>query len=215
MGIASTMFLPLHNDVERGGGAIKVSLVRVGRMVKAARDTFKRVYKLDGTYHYPKIRANRLRKKGDEYFKNMEVTGSKEGTEKKPKFSLRSYFADTELPRLDVIAAQIESETGKRVVVRYQMDGAGPHKDGTLLDYLDEELSARGWHLKFQPSQSPLTNIKDACIFPALSKAVSNEQGLSHASSKEKSCGQQWRRYGVENQPPPPTLSAKASRRTS
>jgi hypothetical protein len=60
------------------------------------------------------------------------------------------------------------------------MDGAGPHRDHRLLAFLDEELGARGWHLKFQPPNSPITNVKDACIFPSLSKRISAEQGLSN-----------------------------------
>jgi hypothetical protein len=37
--------------------------------------------------------------------------------------------------------------------------------------------------LVFQPSQSPLTNIKDACIFPAMSKFVTAEQqGIKNGS---------------------------------
>jgi hypothetical protein len=63
------------------------------------------------------------------------------------------------------------------------MDGAGPHRDGKLLGYLDEELGARGWHLKFQPPNSPITNVKDACIFPSLSKRISAEQGLSNGGN--------------------------------
>jgi hypothetical protein len=60
-------------------------------MRPAERDTYMRVYKGDGTFHYPKIEMNRLRKKDDLYFKSMEITGSREGTAKKLKFSLLKY----------------------------------------------------------------------------------------------------------------------------
>jgi hypothetical protein len=60
------------------------------------------------------------------------------------------------------------------------MDGVGPHRDNRLLSYLNDALEAKGWHLKFQPPNSPITNVKDACIFPALSKHISAEQGLSN-----------------------------------
>ena len=36
--------------------------------------------------------------------------------------------------------------------------------------------------LKFQPSNSPITNVKDDCIFPAISKHVSREQGILKGS---------------------------------
>jgi hypothetical protein len=181
--IASSGFIPIDNDIAAGGNAVLVGLQRAGRMVVAERDTYKRVYTTDGSgsYSYPKLPENRLREKGKEYFESMEITGSSRGKKKTPKYPLTEFFAE-ELVRLEGLAQKIESETGNRVVVRYQMDGAGPHRDGKLLDFLDEELSARGWHLKFQPPNSPITNVKDACIFPSLSKRITAEQGLSNRS---------------------------------
>jgi hypothetical protein len=119
--------------------------------------------------------------KGQEYFQGTEITGSSVGKKKTPKYPLTEFFSD-EFQRLDTIAQELESRTGKRTIVRYQMDGAGPHRDGRLLAYLDEEFSSRaGWHLKFQPPNSPITNVKDACIFPSLSsKRISAEQGLTN-----------------------------------
>ena len=43
---------------------------------------------------------------------------------------------------------------------------------------MQEEFVKRGWHCKYQPPQSPLTNTKDAQIFPALSKRVSRGQSI-------------------------------------
>ena len=62
------------------------------------------------------------------------------------------------------------------------MDGAGPHKDGKLAKYLKSEFDERGWILQFQPANSPITNVKDACIFPAMSKRVTEAQGLTKGS---------------------------------
>jgi hypothetical protein len=176
--IASTTFAPTNNDITAGGDAFLVGLQRAGRMVAAERDTYKRVYAADGSYTYPKTPANRLRVKGQEYFEGMEMTGSSTGTKKRPKYPLTEFFAD-DFDRLDAIAQELGSR-GKRVVVRYQMDGVGPHRDKRLLAYLDEALGDRGWHLKFQPPNSPITNVKDACIFPSLSKRITAEQGLSN-----------------------------------
>lgn len=48
---------------------------------------------------------------------------------------------------------------------------------------MDEEFVAKhGWLWTYQPGNSPLTNVKDACIFPAMSKRVSAEQGLGNGS---------------------------------
>jgi hypothetical protein len=141
MGIASTAFAPEGNDITKGGRAFRVNLVRVGRMVPAARDTYRRVYRDDGTYHYPQIATNRLRRKGEHYFKSMEITGSNPGTAKEPKFDLLSFYRDIELPRLDALCAEVAAVTGKaKVVVRYQKDSAGPHTDGALNDFLTADF---------------------------------------------------------------------------
>ena len=75
MYIAVTAFQPHGNDITQGGKAMMVSLVRVGRMVAAKKNSYKRVYRADGTYHYPQIATNILRRKGDLYFKSEELTG--------------------------------------------------------------------------------------------------------------------------------------------
>jgi hypothetical protein len=62
MVIASTAFEPKKNDVEREGLAHKVSFSRVGQWTKATKDPFRRVYRDDGSYHYPKLPENRLQK---------------------------------------------------------------------------------------------------------------------------------------------------------
>ena len=67
-------------------------------------------------------------------------------------------------------------------LVRYQWDGAGPHTSNELKSYINAEFKERGWLFVQQPSQSPLTNIKDCCLFPALSKMVSAQQGLTNGS---------------------------------
>jgi hypothetical protein len=151
-------------------------------MLPAAKDTFGRVCKEDGTYHYPKTVNNIRRKKNQLYFTPMEVTRSNDGTKKHPKFRLLRYFKDTEIPRLEQICQQVQQQANKKPIIRYQMDGAGPHRDQALLDYLNAQFDSCGWMLVFQPNQSPLTNTKDACIFPAMSKEVTAEQGLSHGS---------------------------------
>ena len=83
---------------------------------------------------------------------------------------------------MQIICAQ-ESEGGLYDVrVKYAMDGAGCHQDKRFLTYLENDFKERGWMFRFQPSQSPITNVHDAAIFPSLSKRVSNEQGMTNRS---------------------------------
>jgi hypothetical protein len=182
LALATTGFAPHNNNIEKGGVAHKISLTRAGRMQKAKKDSYKRFYQEDGTYHYPKIPENKLRMKGEMYFESMEITGSNEGTATDPKFSLLKHWKETELPALDVTAQKIQSNNGKQVIVRYQWDSATPHVNSILTEFLQKEFDRRGWILVPQPANSPLTNTKDAALFPSLSKSVTTEQGLMHGS---------------------------------
>ena len=82
MYIVVTAFILNKNDITKGGREVPVSCIRVGRMVKAKQESYRRVYKEDGTFHYPRIAANLLQKKGTEYFAPVELTGSSQGTAK-------------------------------------------------------------------------------------------------------------------------------------
>ena len=50
----------LDNDIMKGGKTFPVALVQVGKFIQAKKDTYKRVYKEDGNYHYPPIPENIL-----------------------------------------------------------------------------------------------------------------------------------------------------------
>jgi hypothetical protein len=80
MYIVVTAFVLNDNDISKGGVAVPIACIRVGRMVKAQKDSYSRVYRPDGTYYYPRIEASLLRKKGEEYFKKVELTGDSNGT---------------------------------------------------------------------------------------------------------------------------------------
>ena len=113
--------------MSKGGVAFKVNLEKVGRFTPAKKDSYKRVYDENGTtFSYPKVDGNRLRTKGVDYFIPKEINGSKEGTEKNPKFSLLKHFIEKEIPLLDELAAKVSTETNKRVMIRYQINGAAP-----------------------------------------------------------------------------------------
>jgi hypothetical protein len=126
MVITSTMFEPRNNDIERGGWAHKVSFTWVGVWTTAQKDSYSWVCRDDGTsYHYPKIPVNRLQKKGGKVWKNLEITGSKiEGNDNAEFFSLKTWFEEVKIPRLEALAQKQSFELGGvDVVVVMQYHG--------------------------------------------------------------------------------------------
>ena len=79
-----------------------------------------------------------LRKKGQFYFKNLEITGSSTGTTKNPKFCLLDWFKNIEIPACEELCRKVG--TTQKTILRYQMDGAGPHQDGKLLEFINDEF---------------------------------------------------------------------------
>ena len=177
-------YLPLDNDVEKGGRAFRGSMIRAGKLLPAATTTYKRVTnKETGKVTYPKIEGNELRKAGEYYFEGLEVTGSTQVSKKgRPKFSLMHDYFPLEINQLETLIRDLIAEYHVDVIVRYQYDGAGPHTDTVLKRYIQKEFGERGWIFAQQPSQSPLTNILDCSVFPSLSKLVSTLQGFSKGS---------------------------------
>lgn len=182
MVIASSAYLTFRNDMTAGGEAFKLSLERVGAKLPAAKDSHKRVTHPYGSHGYPAIPENLLRRKGVLYFKNLELTGSSNGTAQSPKYSLLSFFKDKEIPKLDELCNQLEEQLGCRVIVRYQLDGAGPHNDAKLNQYINHEFDRRGWLFRKQPPNSSLTNVNDTWLFPAFSKKIIEQQGVNFGS---------------------------------
>lgn len=114
-------------------------------MVKAKKDSFPRVYKADGSYHYPKDYDNILRKKGEFYFENWEITGSKEEEDGKKKFALIKWVKETFMEDLRRFCQELEAETGKCIHVRGQWDNADPHVERQLIAVIEELFGEHGW----------------------------------------------------------------------
>ena len=175
-----TAFALNENDITKGGTPIMVDCVRIGKELPAKKDTYKRVYKENGTYHYPKLQQNQLRKKGELYFEPLNLTGSSEGTEDDPKVSLLHLYRDRIIPAIERKIVNRFSENGTiKVIIIKQEDGAGAHNDKRYLREMENIFAQKQWILFNQPPQSPITNVHDACIFPMLSKKVSAEQAAT------------------------------------
>lgn len=182
-GICTVGFVPFENDITNGGVAIKIDMTRAGRMEEAKQNIYRRVYRDDGSYHTPAIPDNQLQRRGELYFRNMEVTGCSEGTDIDPKFSLLKHFDLTLLPKFDMEARRLsESNNNARVILRMQLDSTDPYNDPTFCSWLNERFDERGWIVAEQPDNSPLTNVMDACIFPSLLKHVTADQEFRKGS---------------------------------
>ena len=107
-----TAFVLNDNNIEKGGTAIVICCVRVSKMVKATRASYSRIYRYNGTYHYPKIPNSLMREKGTEYFKGVDLTGSNIGTEKDQKISLLDVTKNAIIPKIE-----------DKVVTRYDDEG--------------------------------------------------------------------------------------------
>jgi len=143
LAFAMTAYAPKNNNFQLGGEAFKVLLERADAVVKAKQTSYKRQYRENGTYHYPKEDSNISRRAGDEYFQNHEITGSNEGTANNPKFSLLKLWTDLIIPALDELARELSTKLNNLVIIINHWDNATPHKDKTLLKFINEQCAPR------------------------------------------------------------------------
>ena len=193
LAICAIAVLPRGNDLWRGIKQVKkLTLTRAGGMVTAKKNSSPRVYNDDGTYHYPPDLDNILQKKGQDYFENWEITGSKDSKGGKRKFALTKWVRDIFFEALREYCQLLERDLNMKIHVRGQWDNASPHTDRLLLCLIAELFDEHGWVWTMQPANSPLTNILDAAIFPALAKMVSAYQGLL-AGGRYLQCEMLWK----------------------
>ena len=153
MNIVITGYEVRENDITNGGRDFTVAFIRVGKMVKADKDTSKNVYREDGTYYHPRISENQLRKKGDLYWNSCELTGS--------KMSLLSVYWREIIPDIEDKHADIYEDGHFKLLAVKKEDGSGPHQTEYLWE-IWEEFHRQDCILFNQPPQSPVTNVKDA-----------------------------------------------------
>ena len=179
--VVVTAFVPNENNMTKGGKAIPICCIRCGDLKTAKKTTYKRVYKKNGKFHYPKIDGNESKIEGQPYFVPYKLTGSSKGTTKDPKCSLLDIYKEEIIPMIERKVVDKFSNNGRRkVIIVKQEDSAGPHQDSTYLKEMNKIFYEKGWILFIQPSQSPMTNVHDACIFPMMSKAVSRVQAVEY-----------------------------------
>ena len=172
-------FIPFSNDITQGGKTIKINTTRVGKMIKAKKDSYSVVYNEEsGTMKFLKIPENKMKVKGETYFEDMDITGSTTKAAIKNKFPMLDFHETIHFPDLDKHCAQ-ESQGGAfNVKVRYVYDDANVHTGKKMKTALQKLLESRDWMLVQQLPQSPLTKILDSTVFPSISKSVGSKQSL-------------------------------------
>ena len=89
MFIVVTAFAPFENNFAKGGRSYKVCCDRVATIAVAKQTSYKWHFAEGATrYTKPKEKWNISKRKGEEYLKSINITGSNNGTEKNPKFLL-------------------------------------------------------------------------------------------------------------------------------
>eukprot|EP00957_Ditylum_brightwellii_P181417 13819271-Ditylum_brightwellii.AAC.1 len=79
----TTVIVLKVNDITKGGKALIIANVRVGHMEQCKKDTYKLVYNDEGDFTISKILENRLQRKGDMTWANLDITSSKDKKDRK------------------------------------------------------------------------------------------------------------------------------------
>ena len=109
-----------------------------------------------------------VRKKGDLYRVDCNVTGSSCGTADDPKFALLQYFQELvfeSVKELVKVGGQYEG-----YLPIFQGDNAGSHEDKKYKKEVGEYCEREGWKWIPQGPQMPHVNVCDLSVFPNMSK---------------------------------------------
>ena len=129
MGIA-VVGMAFEDSLENGGVALKMLFHRAQSAKVAQRLTKNK-------------KGEILRKKGDVYFVDCNVTGSSEGSSKDPKFPLMDYFQHALFPEIENLVRPGGRFFGYTPVI--QGDNAGPHRDAKFMNFVRSHCSSKGW----------------------------------------------------------------------
>ena len=186
MYLAVVGFAMKHGTPEKGGEGIKIAFQRCARAKMARKEQRKAVHK-DGRYTFT---GKIIRKKGDVYMVDANVTGAAEGSAKAPKFTMLRYFKEHLLPALLAATSKGGKYDGYDVVL--QGDNAGPHTEQKFQKFLNETVGI-GEYAHFsihnQAAHMPHSNVLDDCVFPSMSKKqqlfAAKETGMKTLSKNE------------------------------
>lgn len=95
---------------------IAVALVKEGRMLNAAKDSYKQVHTADGICYYPTLARNKVKSKEELCLQPTEILGIKEGSGKDPIISLISAYCDTIIPDMERVVNELSDDGTTNVI---------------------------------------------------------------------------------------------------
>ena len=164
MGVCTVGFA-FDDCVENGGTVVKLDFSRCQSFKVAGKLQRKSKRDDDGKLVYD---GEVLRRKGDLYKVDCNVTGSSCGTADDPKFALLRYFLDLVFEAVkDLVKVGGQFQGYKPII---QGDNAGPHQDAQYKKGVEEYCEKEGWKWIPQGPQMPHVNVCDLSVFPCMSK---------------------------------------------
>ena len=132
---------------ENGGVGIKIGFHRCeAAWIAKKRQQESRKDEEDRTRYDGRV----IRKKGEAYMVDCNVTGSNEGTSDAPKYAIQRLFKDIVFPKIQELVAAGAKFEGYQVII--QGNNAGPQTDADYVAFCMETCEDQGWH--WQP-QAP------------------------------------------------------------
>ena len=128
-------------------------------MFETQQNSFKRIYRDDGTYHYQTLAKNHLCKKGKEYLENWEITGNNEMNKTTRNFVPTDWIRNDFLPKLVDLAQLLQKKYNKTIHICRQWDNMSQHVKTVLLRLIVDLFGKVGWEWITQLANIPLSKV--------------------------------------------------------
>ena len=152
---------------ENGGTGVLLGIHRV-QAAKIAQKMQRKTTK--GPNGETQYRGDIIRRAGDVFMVDCELTGASVGTSKCRKMSLLKLFEEAVLIQISDLVRPGAQFAGYRVI--FQLDNGGPHVKGGFVDAMKAFCARQNpaWAWEPQEAQMPYSNWLDLLVFPLLSR---------------------------------------------
>ena len=159
--------------MENGGTGVLLGVHRIESARIAQKMTREAEFDDEGNHTFS---GPVVRRMGDAYAVDCELTGSNSGTSSKPKCSLLELFRTTHIPQVETLVGPGGLYEGYIPV--WQPDGGSAHVEGTregvvvggFMQYITDLMQRKGWLWEPQAAQMPYINACDLFLFPLMSR---------------------------------------------